>query len=151
MWSPSYCMAQSAGEWLKGTWQRLMRSTMDVWERHINIFWPNKISNVELYKKSGCNGAVLEIKRQRLRWPGHVLRMPKDSIPKVALKWTPPGKRKRGRPKLTWPSWKRKDCHRVRLRPQLKIAPCGKTLLWPFVPLWTKRVSEVNIKWTHRF
>ena len=66
------------------------------------IFWPNKISNVELYKKTGCNSAVLEIKRRRLRWLGHVLRMPKDSIPKVALRWTPPGKRKRGRPKMTW-------------------------------------------------
>ena len=66
------------------------------------IFWPNKISNVDLYKKTGCNSAVLEIKRRRLRWLKHVLRMPQDSIPKVALRWTPPGKRKRGRPKMTW-------------------------------------------------
>ena len=28
--------------------------------------------------------------------------MPQDSIPKVALRWTPPGKRKRGPPKMTW-------------------------------------------------
>ncbi|KAK2171512.1 hypothetical protein NP493_1055g00002 [Ridgeia piscesae] len=54
------------------------------------IFWPNKISNMDLYKKSN-----------RLRWLGHVLRMPQDSIPKVALRWTPPGKRKRGWPKMT--------------------------------------------------
>ena len=66
------------------------------------ICWPNKISNVDLYKKTGCNSAVLEIKRRQLRWLGHVLRMPGDSIPKVALRWTPPGKRKRGRPKMTW-------------------------------------------------
>ncbi|KAK2154488.1 hypothetical protein NP493_2181g00005 [Ridgeia piscesae] len=59
------------------------------------IFWPNKISNVDLCKKTGCNSAVLEIKRRRLRWLGHVLRMPQDSIPKVALRWTPPRKRKR--------------------------------------------------------
>ena len=26
------------------------------------IFWPNKISNVDLHKKTGCNSAVLEIK-----------------------------------------------------------------------------------------
>ena len=65
------------------------------------IFWPNKISNVDLYKKTGCNSAVLEIKRRRLRWLGHVLRMSQDSIPKVALRWIPPGKRKRGRPKMT--------------------------------------------------
>ena len=67
------------------------------------IFWPNKISNVDLYKKTGCNSGVLEIKRRRLRWLGHVLRMPGDSIPKVALRWTPPGKRKRGRPKMGLP------------------------------------------------
>ncbi|KAK2174166.1 hypothetical protein NP493_821g01017 [Ridgeia piscesae] len=66
------------------------------------IFLPNNISNVDLYKKTSCNSAVLEIKRRRLRWLGHVLRMPQDSIPKVALRWTPPGKRKRGRPKMTW-------------------------------------------------
>ena len=58
------------------------------------IFWPNKISNVDLYKKTGCKSAVLEIKRRRLRWLGHVLRMPGHSIPKVALRWTPPGKTK---------------------------------------------------------
>ena len=66
------------------------------------IFWPNEIPNVDLYKKTGCNSAVLEIKRRRLRWLGLVLRMPQDSIPKVALRWTPPGKRKRGRPKMIW-------------------------------------------------
>jgi len=30
----------------------------------------------------------------------------------------------------------------VRLRPQLKIGHCGKTLLWPYVSLGTKRISE---------
>ena len=28
------------------------------------IFWPNKISNVDLYKKTGCNSAVFEIKHR---------------------------------------------------------------------------------------
>ena len=65
------------------------------------IFWPNKICNVELYMKTDCNSAVLEIKRLRLRWLGHVLKMPKDSIPKLALSWIPPRKRKRGPPKMT--------------------------------------------------
>ena len=66
------------------------------------IFWLNKISNVALQKKTGCNSAVLELKRRRLRWLGHVMRMPKESIPKVALRWTPSGRRKPGRPKTTW-------------------------------------------------
>ena len=30
----------------------------------------------------------------------------------------------------------------MRLRPQLKTEPCGETLLWPYVPLGTKRISK---------
>jgi len=55
------------------------------------IFWHNKISDVQHYKKTGCSSVVLEIKRRRLRWLEHFLRMPKESTPKVALRWTPPG------------------------------------------------------------
>ena len=66
------------------------------------IFWPEKISNKDLYRKTNCRNVVLEIKHRRLRWLGHVLRMDQNSIPKVALRWTPPGKRKQGRPKTTW-------------------------------------------------
>lgn len=66
------------------------------------IFWPNKITNKELYTKTGCRDVVLEIKLRRLRWLGHVLRMENERIPKAALRWTPPGKRKPGRPKNTW-------------------------------------------------
>ena len=36
---------------------------------------------------------------RRWRWIGHVLRQKDDNISKTALKWTPVGKRKRGRPK----------------------------------------------------
>jgi len=43
------------------------------------------------------------------RWLGHVLRMNTDSIPRVALRWTPQGKRRRGRPKETWRRTVQKD------------------------------------------
>ncbi len=66
------------------------------------IFWPNQISNMDLYERTGCQSVVKEIKYRRIRWLGHVLRMDQDRIPKVALRWTPPGKRKPGRPKTTW-------------------------------------------------
>ena len=66
------------------------------------IFWPNKLSNVELHKNTSCISTVLEIKRRRLQWLGRVLRIDKDSIPKVAISWTLPGRRKPGRPKTTW-------------------------------------------------
>ena len=68
-----------------------------------NIYWPNKISNEDLYIKTGCNNIIPEIKRRRWRWLGHVMRMSSDRIPKIALRWTPAGsRRRRGRPKLTW-------------------------------------------------
>lgn len=70
--------------------------------RICQIFWPNKISNNELYKKTGSRSITKEITHRRLRWLGHVLRMEQDHITKVALRWTPPGKRKTGRPKTTW-------------------------------------------------
>ena len=70
--------------------------------RICNIYWPQKISNENLYKKTGCKNISIEIKIRRLRWLGLVLRMSQERIPKVALRWTPPGKRKRGRPKTTW-------------------------------------------------
>ena len=70
--------------------------------RICRIFWPNKISNRDLYTQTGSQSIVGEIKRRRFRWLGHVLRMEENRISKVALRWTPPGKRKRGRPKTTW-------------------------------------------------
>ena len=65
------------------------------------IFWPNKISNNSLYQKTGSRSIVQEIQERRFRWLGHVLRMPPERITKNALRWTPPGKRRPGRPKTT--------------------------------------------------
>ena len=70
--------------------------------RTCNIFWPNKISNEDLYRRTNSSPISTQIQKHRLRWLGHVLRMPQDSIPKVALRWTSTGKRNRGRPKTTW-------------------------------------------------
>ena len=67
-----------------------------------NIYWPNKIRNVELHKKTDSMNMSLEIKHRRLCWLGHVLRMSEDRIPKVAMRRTPSGRRKRRRPKPTW-------------------------------------------------
>ena len=83
--------------------------------RICRIFWPNKVSNKDLYErtKSGC--ILDEIRRRRFRWLGHVLRMQPDCIPKVALRWTPQGRRKRGRPKNTWRRTMTKELETVSL------------------------------------
>ena len=43
-----------------------------------------------------------DIKTKQLQWCGHVQRMEEGRLPKEVMKWHPPGRRKRGRPKLTW-------------------------------------------------
>ena len=39
---------------------------------------------------------------RRWRWLGNVGLMPSTSLPRTALRWTPQGRRNRGRPKETW-------------------------------------------------
>ena len=43
-----------------------------------------------------------DIKTRQLQWYGHVQKMEEGRLPKEVMKWSPPGRRKRGRPELTW-------------------------------------------------
>jgi len=43
-----------------------------------------------------------DIKTKQLHWYGHVQRMEDGRLPKEVMKWSTPGRRKQGRPKLTW-------------------------------------------------
>jgi len=70
--------------------------------RILRIFWPMKVTNTELYCRTKTSPVGEMIKSRRWRWIGHVLRKPQNDNPRVALTWTPEGKRKRGRPRTTW-------------------------------------------------
>lgn len=70
--------------------------------RILNIHWPEKISNVELWNQTQQLSAETEIGRRRWGWIGHTLRKPASSTTRQALTWNPQGKRKRGRPRNTW-------------------------------------------------
>ena len=70
--------------------------------RILRIFWPRTISNEDLYRRTNTAPLIVEIKKRRWRWSGHINRMAPNAIPRVAMRWTPAGKRKRGRPKTTW-------------------------------------------------
>jgi hypothetical protein len=45
---------------------------------------------------------LVEIKTKLLQSYGHVQRMEEGRLPKEVMKWRAPGRRKRGRTKLTW-------------------------------------------------
>ena len=56
----------------------------------MHISWPCKITNAELHGRTGMLPISLEVKKRRWRWIGHVNIMPTTSIPRVAMRWTPP-------------------------------------------------------------
>ena len=69
--------------------------------RILRIFWPNVISNKDLFERCGTEPMATILMRRRWKWIGHVTRQ-EASIANTAMHWTPEGKRKRGRPKITW-------------------------------------------------
>lgn len=70
--------------------------------RILRIFWPNTISNEELWRKAELRDINMEIRRRKFGWIGHTLRRVPDEICNRALVYNPQGQRRRGRPKNTW-------------------------------------------------
>ena len=66
------------------------------------IFWWRTISKCDLLARCYQEDMETIITRKRWHLIGHVLCKDANSITKVAIHWTPEGKRKRGRPKTTW-------------------------------------------------
>ena len=53
---------------------------------HFDIFWPEKISNNELFELTQQEDMSIVLTRKRWSWLGHVLRREFTSISRVALK-----------------------------------------------------------------
>ena len=70
----------------------------------LRIWWPNIISNKDLWRVTDQEDINLEIRKRKFRWFGHTLRKEDGEMSKVALLWNPQGSRKRGRPKNSWRS-----------------------------------------------
>ena len=68
----------------------------------LRIFWPQKISNDQLLSQTKQEDIRTLVNRRRWRWIGHVMRKGSNNIARIAMHWTPEGKRSRGRPKTTW-------------------------------------------------
>ena len=57
--------------------------------RILRIRWFHKVRNVEVLKRAQINPIETYIGANRLRWFGHVSRMPDSRLPKYILNWTP--------------------------------------------------------------
>ena len=75
----------------------------------MNIYWKDKVSNEELYNRAEVKEWSSEIKKRRLKWLGHLLRLPKEIPTKQAVHQVIPIKRPRGKPNATWVNLIRKE------------------------------------------
>ena len=70
--------------------------------RILKIMWNYFVSNAEVLKKADLSNIApvdVFIRIARLRWFGHMVRMPKERIPSYLLHWVSKhGKTSRGRP-----------------------------------------------------
>jgi hypothetical protein len=71
--------------------------------RILKIRWFHRVPNIEVLRRAGTGTLESHISSMRLRWFGHVVRMPSDRLPRYLAEWVPPhGKRNRGRPRKSW-------------------------------------------------
>jgi hypothetical protein len=68
------------------------------------IFYPELITNTDLRTRTGQRLLAIEIGTRKWNWIGHTLRKSPEDITRQALTWNPPGRRKQGRPAVTWQS-----------------------------------------------
>ena len=82
---------------------KLNSTEKDFWRRSARISRKDKIRNTVIKQKMNSVRYLLDdIKIKQLQWYGHVQRMEERRLPKEVMKWSPSGRRNRGRPKLTW-------------------------------------------------
>jgi hypothetical protein len=76
---------------------------MDSWRRSARKSRKEKVQNITIREVMEVGKNILEvIEEKRLRWFGHVKRMPGNRLPLKVLEWEPVGTRRRGRPKERW-------------------------------------------------
>ena len=90
------------------TLTKKLEECLDIFQRKLlrrmlNIKLTDKIRNEEIYKRSQQIPITTEIKKRRLNWLGHMLRLPGRTPAKLAFKeHLKKAKGNRKRPKKTW-------------------------------------------------
>ena len=65
---------------------------------------------MELREETGVQMSLTKrLMRSRLQWAGHVERMADDRLPKRAAELREQGRRRRGRPRLRWEDYVKRD------------------------------------------
>ena len=83
--------------------------------RILKIYYPNMISNEELYKLAKVQKVTDTIKYRRRRYLGHILRQDPAKYQHAVVRWKPDGKRNIGRPRETWFRTVERDLRNMRI------------------------------------
>ena len=90
--------------------------------RILKIKWFHHVRNDHVLKEANITSMETMISAMRLRWFGHVARMPGDRLPRYLLDWKPNyGKRSRGRPRKTWISCIKDDAATFTEQPDITV------------------------------
>ncbi|KAI8499084.1 hypothetical protein Bbelb_235370 [Branchiostoma belcheri] len=90
--------------------------------RILRIRWYHRITNLSVLQQTETTSIEAVVSASRLRWLGHVLRMPKERLPRFLLDWTPNhGKRSRGRPRKTWLNSVLEDLKKIKGNNKLEL------------------------------
>lgn len=76
---------------------------MDGLRRSLRVSRLQKVRNDIIMEELNLQENIIDrMERRQLQWFGHVQRMSDERWPKKVLNWSPPGRRKRGRPRYMW-------------------------------------------------
>ena len=70
--------------------------------RVLKITFRDRVTNAEIYERTDTRQLSQMIAERRMKYAGHVMRIATERLPHTAINWKPEGRRKRGRPRLTW-------------------------------------------------
>jgi len=80
--------------------RKILRTIMGPKKENENEYRP--LMNYEIQKQNGGQDIVKNIKAQRIRWIGHVIRKNKHATIRTMMEWEPIENRRRGRPRARW-------------------------------------------------
>ncbi|XP_050497794.1 uncharacterized protein LOC126878967 [Diabrotica virgifera virgifera] len=100
---------------------------MNYWRRCCRLTRLDRVRNEDIRRQMEIDLDIIDtIEAKRLNWYGHLQRMPENRWPKKIEKWTPPTRRKRGRPRRSW----REDVEDAMTARDLKTEDCFDRNRW---------------------
>jgi hypothetical protein len=101
-----------AETWTLNTQQanKLLATEIHFWRRSERKSRKEKVRNVTIREVMEVGKNILEVTgEKRLRWFGHVKRMPGNRLPQKILEWEPEGKRRRGKTQREMDRWNKTE------------------------------------------